>query len=563
MEAVDRRSSDLENQQFDLVIVGGGIYGICAAREAALQGLSVCLLEKDDFGASTSSNSLKIIHGGLRYLQNLDIRRMRESIRERRAMLRLAPHLVRPMPFAIPCYGHWLRGREVMAGALVANAVVSADRNVGVMPENRLPAGHLLSRKRLEELIPELPEPGCVGGAVWYDGQATNTERLAVAFLEAAQASGARLFNHVRVTGFLKSGDRVVGVEATDELSQEAIRIRSRLVLNAAGPWVDELLDSLPGGARRQYFTPSKAMNLVTRRLFSDHAAAIPFLAGYDDAQAVFDKKSLHFFVVPWKAYSLIGTRHLPWSGRPDDFRIERRDVERFLAEINEAYPAARLTLADVHRVYGGVLPALPPETGSDVQIAKQYTLVDHETADGVPGLITMLGVKWTTARDVAEQAIRVALKKLGKRPVCDTSRALPPSARYASWQGLLSGLSGIGAGRYDDALLERLAESHGANAVALLESAVADERLGAVIETDDAALPVLAAEVETAVRSEWARGLDDIVLRRTEIAIGGHPGTAALEAIARIAATAAGWDKQNIHAQIDRTESALDRLTV
>lgn len=535
----------MSERSFDLVIVGGGVYGICAAREAALQGLSVCLVERDDFGGKTSANSLKIMHGGLRYLQNLDFKRMRESIGERRVLHALAPHLVRPMAFVIPCYGHLLRGREVMAGALAMNALVSADRNRGVMRERHLPAGSLLSKRRLEQMIPELPEAGCVGGAVWYDGQAQNTERLMLAFLEHAREAGAVTRNHCEVVGFIEQGQAVAGVRLAD-----GSEIRSRVVLNAAGPWVDRLLTRLELATPARHFHMSKGMNLVTRKIFDDYAAAIPYQESYDDKQAVFDKGKLHFFICPWKQYSLIGTRHLPWDGEPDAFRVERADVQQFLDEINRAYPRARLTLADVKRVYEGMLPALAGD--GDVQIGKQYTITDHADSDGVEGLVTLLGVKWTTARDVSQRAVGTVLNKLGKRPRVDSAGASLPSGRFESWDALLARLDRIADGRYDAALLERLAESHGAGAPELLERAVADTTAGRVIEGEGAS-PTLAVEILHAVEHEQASTLDDVLLRRTELAIGGHPGESTVREVAELI----GCDDR----QLESFERTMGRL--
>lgn len=549
----------LESDAYDLAIVGGGVYGACAAREAALQGLSVCLIERGDFGCATSAGSLKIVHGGLRYLQNLDLKRMRESIGERRALGRIAPHLVWPMPFAIPCYGHFLRGREAMAAALIMNEVVSWDRNRGLIAERRIPRGRLLSKAVLESMIPNLPEPGLVGGAIWYDAQARNTERLLIGFLKAAAASGARLANYVEASGFIQEGPEVTGVEAIDRLAGRSLRIRAKIVLNAAGPWVDTLLGRLSGARPERHFHMSKGMNLVTRKILDgDFGAAIPYQETYVDKQAVLDKGKLHFFVVPWKQYSLIGTRHLPWQGEPDSFRVTEEDIERFLGEINRSYPTAGLRREDVVHVYEGMLPALVDAGGTDdVQIGKQYTITDHAESDGVNGLVTMVGVKWTTARDVAERATGVVLRKLRRGTRCDSSEIPIPGGDFSDWSDLVERLVAAADGGIDRAIVERLAESYGTEAGAVIREAQASDGGTRVLEGGS---PTLVAEIRYAAREEMAQHLADVVLRRTELAIAGHPGDAVVEEAARVAGVELGWSAERQRREAEAVAASLKR---
>ena len=547
----------MSEKSYDATIVGGGIYGVCLARELALQGLSVALLERDDFGGATSANSLKIIHGGLRYPQNLDLKRMRESIGERRALSYLAPHLVRPMSFVIPCYGHFLRGREVMFVALLLNDLISYDRNKNLLPDRRLPHGRVLTKKRCEELVPELPEAGLNGGAIWYDGQAQNTERLTLSFLQAAVEVGADAANHAEVTGFLEEDNRVAGVQVTDRLDGATHEIRSKVVVNAAGPWVDSVLGKLSLARPTRHFHMSKGMNLVTRQVFADYAVAIPYQEDYEDKQAVFDKGKLHFFILPWRGYSLIGTRHLPWDGAPDTFRVTEEDVQTFLAEIQRAYPHANLTRADVLRVYEGMLPALSDGDGKDVQIGKQYTITDHAESDGFEGLVTLLGVKWTTVRDVAERAARVVLAKLQREASINSADVPLPAGRIDDWGAWVGKLKNLADGRWNDALVERLAETHGAQADRVLERAIDQPNLGEILEGGS---PTLVAELQIAVQDEMARSLVDVVLRRTELAIAGDPGGSVLKQAGQIVADELGWSEKKRDEEIGAVLEALHK---
>ncbi len=390
--SVKRDLGALAEREHDLLIVGGGIHGVAAAWDAADRGLSVALVEADDFGSRTSWNSLKTIHGGLRYLQTLDLRRMRESIRERRTLLHIAPQLVRPLPFVVPSYGHGMKGREALAVALRLNDLVSADRNKGLPPEQRIPPGRLLSRGEVLELFPGIPAAGLNGGARWTDAQVESSERLTVGFVRAAAAAGAVLANHLEAETFLRSGSRVTGVRCRDRLGDAPIDVRARLVLNAAGPGMDSVL-SLAGIARPA--TPLlRAANLVLSRN----------LAGSCALGAPTGTRLL--FLVPWRDRSIVGTAYWP-APSP-----ERDDASSLLEEARRAYPWAGLVAGDVTLVHRGLVPGRDGAAG----LVTRHRLIDHERDDHVPGLISVQGVKYTTARGVAQEAIDLALSRLGRR---------------------------------------------------------------------------------------------------------------------------------------------------
>ncbi|HVC31237.1 MAG TPA: FAD-dependent oxidoreductase, partial [Steroidobacteraceae bacterium] len=223
-----RNVTRLSSRPYDLLVVGGGIYGACAAWEGALRGLEVALIEAADFGGATSSNSLRTLHGGLRHLQRLDLKRMRESIRERREWLRLAPHLARPLRFVLPTHGQGLRGPLVMRAALGINDIVSADRNRGVREDRRLPRGALLSEMEARAALRGIELQGCNGAAAWYDAVCHDTERLLISVIKAAADAGAHVANYVRATGLLAHHSRIRGVHARDELSGREMELRAR-----------------------------------------------------------------------------------------------------------------------------------------------------------------------------------------------------------------------------------------------------------------------------------------------------------------------------------------------
>src|SRR5947207_1342050 len=253
----------LTDHTFDVLVVGGGIHGLIVAYDAAQRGLSVALVERDDFGSGASFNHLRTIHGGLRYLQSLDLKRARESVRERRTIARIAPHAVRPIAFALPLYRSLTRGKLAMRAGLALDRVVAAGRNRGVAASHRLPAGRVMSRGTAIQDFPGLRRQGLTGAAVWYDYLTTEADRLTFTFAMAAVEHGAVVANHVEATGVLIDGRRVTGVTARETIGPRQLDIAARVTVNATGANVDALLKPLNAPTSIPML---KAMNLVTRR---------------------------------------------------------------------------------------------------------------------------------------------------------------------------------------------------------------------------------------------------------------------------------------------------------
>ena len=240
---IKRNLSSLADREFDVVVIGGGIFGACAAWDAALRGLSVALIERRDFGSGASANSFKMVHGGIRYLQHADVYRIRESSRERNALLRIAPHLVSPLPVMIPTYGHGREGKELLSAGMRLYDFVTLDRNKGLDdPDRRIPRCRMLSRGECLSTLPGLDAKGLTGGALFHDGQVHNTPRLVLAFLQSAASEGAVVANYIEATALLRAGDSVTGVRARDTLTDDTLEVRARVVLNCSGPWAERLL---------------------------------------------------------------------------------------------------------------------------------------------------------------------------------------------------------------------------------------------------------------------------------------------------------------------------------
>jgi glycerol-3-phosphate dehydrogenase len=409
----------LADTRYDVLVVGAGIHGACVARDAAMRGLRVALVEQDDFGNATSHNSFKLIHGGLRYLQHLDLRRVRESLEERRFWLQAAPHLVRPLKFVMPTYGHGTRGREALWLALRAHDLVGFDRNWRVPASRRTPAGEVISKSECLRLIPGLAPSGLTGGAIWYDGQMQDADRVLLECVLGATEAGADVANYLAIEALTGGAARIEGVRARDRLEGGQLEIRAAVTVNACGPWSSELLRRAPRDLSPGHrLGLIKGMNLVTCKLFEgDHAVGV---VSRRHSDAVLGRSQRLYFVTPWHDCSVIGTAHLPYQGgAPEGCRFTTAEIETFLDEINAACPAARLTLDDVRYCYGGLTPADGEQPG-EAKRARRSVVIDHQSSDAMAGLVSVVGVKYTTARRVAEHTVDVVFGKLGRTaPPC------------------------------------------------------------------------------------------------------------------------------------------------
>lgn len=525
---------------YDIVVIGGGIYGACVAWEATLRGLSVALMEKSDFGSATSANSLKIIHGGLRYVQHADFKRMRESIREQKTLMRIAPHLIHPLPVLVPAYGHGMRGKEVLSLALVVNDLIGFDRNRLGDPQKHTPRGRLISRRECLRLLPSIHEQGLTGGVIFYDAQVYNSERLLLSFLRSAEKAGAHMANYVEVTGFPKDGDRVTGVEARDVLTGNRFNIQARTVVNTSGPWVNRILGFLNGHRPNRRVLFAKAINLVTRPIFQTYAVGISGKNRCHDADAVMNKGARFLFITPWRGRSLIGTTYATYDGDPDDFKVTEEDIQNFLGEINQSCPSARLKRDEISFVHGGLVPisSVDRETGH-VELAKHYQIHDHRH-EGVKGLMSVVGVKYTTARHVAEKVVDRVFELWGRKPPNSISAITPlHGGQIEQFEAFLHAQIEKRPYGLGEEVTRPLVYNYGSAYPEVLQ--YADSHVDWCRMLPDH-LAILRAEVLHAIHDEMARKLSDVIFRRTELGTAGHPGNEVLKACADIMGTEVGW---------------------
>lgn len=378
----------------DLIIVGGGIYGVMLALEATRNGLEPLLLEAADFGGATSHNNLRIVHGGLRYLQTADLPRFYESVAERRWYLRAYPDLVVPLGCLMPFDGVGARRPWLMGPAMLANDMLSAHRNLGLEPDRRLPSGGLVSKRELHRRFPGVDRDRYGGGALWYDGFAPDMPRIIVETLRWAARHGARCLNYVAAESLHLEDGAVRGVKAIDQETGAPITFRSDVVINAAGPWsrafAAQATQDIP-----ELFEPALAWNV----LYDRPAPADCILAVAPpgpDGQVL--------FVVPWNGRMLVGTGHAPFGGDPSRPVPDASLLERFTSDLDRALPGFDLGPKDIVRVFSGLLPTDRP---GSAELTKREIIIDHARLGGPTGFYSVSGIKFTTARRVAEKALR------------------------------------------------------------------------------------------------------------------------------------------------------------
>jgi glycerol-3-phosphate dehydrogenase len=543
-----RSVESLQNTEFDLLIAGAGIFGACAAWDAALRGYRVALIDREDFCSGVSANSYKMVHGGIRYIQHLDVVRVRSSCHERSSLLKIAPHLVHPLPIAIPTYGYGLSGKFFLATGMYLYDALTADRNRSIPDVGRqIPVTRLMSRDAILEKFPGLNKQGLTGAAVFSDAQMHNPPRLVLAFLQSAASKGAVVCNHVSLEGYEREGERISVARARDTLSGQNFEIRAKTYLNATGPWTDNILDhdkdtrgSLPG-------IYSRDACFVVKRQF-DHDLSVALMAQTKDPDAFFSRPARHVFIVPWRDYSLIGTWHKVVKPSPDEIGINADEIDDFIDEMHSAYPALELTRNDVTMCNWGLVPFGESQSdATNLSYGKRSIIADHGKLNGPANLVSLVGIRVTMGRGDAALAMRAIAEKLGdgqKPPATDEIPIF--GGDIQSVAALVDRVRRLLPEGTDPAITESLARNYGSNAERFI-SAANPEQLKPLGTSH-----VLEAEVTHAVRSEMAMTLPDIVFRRTDLASGGLPDEEALGRCAELASDLLGLTPRQRQEQLD-----------
>lgn len=513
--------SSMAAEPVDLLVIGGGITGAGIARDAALRGFRVALVDKGDFGSGTSSHSSRLVHGGIRYLEQRDFRLVFEASRERRTLLRIAPHLVRPLPFIFPVYkGARVPGWKLRAGMWLYD-LLAAFRNV----KNH----RWLSPKQLRRVEPALKDRGLTGAALYWDAQ-TDDARLVLATMRSAARAGALIANYAEVTSLLKPDGRVRGAAVRDVLSGETTTVRALVVVNAGGPWVDALRQMDDPGAA-PLLRPTKGAHVAVPRRRIGHERAVTLFSPIDGRV---------MFVLPWGELSYIGTTDTDADAPPDGIRVSAADVTYLLRSANAAFPEAHLAANDVVSVWAGLRPLLrQDQTAAPSQVSREHRIVES-----AQGLISIAGGKLTTyrvmARDLADR-VAARLHELDGRPVAPrppTDRLPLPGGEAAELDVLVEGARARGV---TEATARYLVASYGSEAPAILNLVDRDRALGDHLVPGR---PEIWAEVAHAVEREMAVRVQDVLIRRLHLFYEYAEQAAAVAApVAQRMKKLLGWD--------------------
>ena len=527
------------HEKFDVIVIGGGISGASVAYEAATRGLKVALLEKKDFSWATSAATSKMIHGGLRYLVNGEVRLVRESLRERRVLENIAPNYVYPQPIMMMHHKKPLKNnkRVVKVGMLLYDAL-SYDKNRTWDPCKRIPAHKTISRREVLRQEPHVRAEGLAGASVFCDCMSIFPERLTLAFIKSAVAHGAKAANYAKVEGFLMdAGNRVAGVKVKDLLTGEVHDIAGTVTVNCGGPWADLLLDmAKPDGKDAPMLRRSEGIHIITaKRLLSGQ-----YIVGS------MTPSGRHFFLIPWRNHTLIGTTDKPFNGNPDDYRVTRESIMELIDDVNRSFGDGKLSYEDVKHTYGGLRPLVEKETRETYASSRKYEIYDNKDA-GLDGLITVEGGKYTTSRRLAENCLKIVAVKLGR----DLGKSVT-NKKFLTGCEIKDLNFFMNEARTQDnglspATLEYLARNYGTEYREIAKLAREDQSLSETLNNDGE----IQAQVVYAVRNEMARTLSDIVMRRTGIGTLGNPGEEVLRKVADVAARELRWDKEKTEKEI------------
>ncbi|MDQ4077420.1 MAG: glycerol-3-phosphate dehydrogenase/oxidase [Chloroflexota bacterium] len=525
-----------KNEPFDILIIGGGITGAGAARDAALRGYNVALVEKRDFASGASSKSTKLVHGGLRYLENYEFALVFEALQERRVLLEQASHCVRPQPLVFPVYKGGKYGFPKMMAGMWAYDVLSLFRNI---------ARHRMIRgaDKVEQQFPGIRDSQLVGAARYYDAN-THDARLTLANAQQAHDAGAELFTYMTVLDFLRDGQgRLVGVRVRDELSGEEHDIHARVVVNCTGPWTDQVIQ-MADPSQPPRMVPSKGVHLVfaKERLPMNGEAALYVEAPQDNRPV---------FIIPWENVTIIGTTDTFYDGSLDDIPVTEEDVEYLLEVANHAFPDAQLTKDDVQSSWAGLRPLVKDPSAKD----EGSTSREHEIWEAPEGLVNIAGGKLTTYRVMAKEVIDQAAEKLqqrygiAKKEAAETEDIPLPGAEYPLPEENRSTLP--------DDVWEHLVKYYGIYAQDVAGRAQEDPALAERIVEG---LPYIWAELPHAIEYEMCLTADDFLARRTWLIYEAPKrGAEVLDEVISRMGDMLDWDDERREAERQRYQHELD----
>jgi glycerol-3-phosphate dehydrogenase len=546
-----RTLTELEQKTFDIIIIGGGITGACLAWDAINRGLTVALIEKDDFGAATSSASSKLLHGGIRYLQQGRIDKVRESALERVHYQYIAPHLSHYVPFVVPTYTSLSKGKLLLRFGMLLYHIICLGQNRRLRdPAKKVPGWRMLNKKQLLQYIPNLASNHTTGAVLFQESHMYSSERMTLAFINSCIRKGAVAMNYICADDFIVADQKVSGIKATDMLSGQSLTIRAECVINAAGPWIPLLNKSI--STRRIVTAFSKGAHVVTLPITNNVAIALPTRK---QSQSIINRGGRHVFIIPWRGHSLIGTTYDAYDGELDEVRPTENNIEELISDINSAFGEIVLHRKDIKYSFAGIYPLIDDVINTKVyQGTGEYQIVDHKNTDNLDGLVTVFGAKYTTARLLAEKALNKIIYKFTK-PLksCQTKRLQLSCGDIDNVEQYRM----LKCTEYADVLpanvIDHLITYYGTEIDSIIKYVVKDKQWAQFLSTK---YPNIEAQIIYAIEHEMACHLDDVLFRRTGLGTLGHPGSDVIERCANIMSDYLQWDTVRRESEIKRVLS-------
>src|SRR5262245_3869249 len=522
---------NVPSQHFDLIIIGAGINGAGIARDASLRSLKVLLLDKEDIASGTSSYSTRLIHGGLRYLEHGELGLVRESLRERETLLRIAPHLVRPLQILIPIYRGMKRGRAKVRAGMIAYDLLSLDKT--------LPGHQTLSAAETLQKIPALKSDGLLAAVIYYDAQVEFAERLVFENALSAIENRATVITHAHVNDLLTEENQVVAVNL--QTASESQIVHGRFFVNAAGPWVDRVLEDSKATSNERLIGGTKGSHIVVPPFAQTGSTAIYVEAEIDGRP---------FFIIPWNGNYLIGTTDIRFEDDPDDVRVESREVDYLLNETNRIFPGANLSRSDILYTYSGVRPLPYTNQNHEERITRRHFVRKHHR---LANLVSIVGGKLTTYRSLAEECVDLICRELElQSSTCRTSDLSLPGAQHFR--------------TFADDFVEhkeltmsaknRLIKIYGSRAAEVVKFCKTD-RLGQYLDEQQTAL---AGEIAFSFQEEFAETLTDCLMRRTMIGLNADLGLGQVELAKELGAASKGWPDERACKERDQFRSLIQK---
>lgn len=535
-----RYIEDHKDQTFDLIIIGGGITGAAVAYAASSRGLKVALFEKKDYGGATSAATSKLIHGGLRYLANMEFKLVRESLHERRILGNIAPNFVYPLPFMFPNYIRWKGNMWKMMAGMFLYDMLSYDKKFTWDKSKRLPNHKTFSYRTTLQKEPNVISEKLRNSTVFYDYQSIFPERMTLAFIKSAVEYGAKVSNYTAVEDFRydKKG-KITGVIVRDLLTTEAKTVLAPLTVNCGGTWADIILNLASKKIDSNHKVKrSEGIHIVTEKIAGDHVISLQ------------KKEGGHLMIMPWRGHSLIGTTDKEFHGSPDGYKVSKQSLDEVIEGVNNNY-GKKIQYSDIKHAYGGLRPLIDDQSEDSYKSSRKYEVFDN-AEDGIEGLITVEGGKYTTSRNLAYHVMNLVKKKLGKQLKSSFSYKLYLSGceikdlnEFMRKQHL----------QYDDMFgtetVDYVSKNYGTHNHRVFQAAEDNPELAELVSHDGEIL----AEVEYAIRYESAKTIKDILLRRTGIGTLGRPEEDILQKVMKLAAKMLNWSDERMQDEYTSVE--------